>query len=48
MYRLGFGVSGVGNEITPTWTLKVCRIIASYRYWAIILLTFEETLNPKP
>ena len=24
-----------------TWTLKVCRIIAFCRYWAIILLTFE-------
>ena len=24
-----------------TWTLKVCRIIAFYRYWASILVTFE-------
>ena len=24
-----------------TWTPKVCRIIAFYRFWAIILPTFE-------
>ena len=28
-----------------TSTLKVCRIIAFYRYWAIILLTFEGVGN---
>ena len=31
---LGFGVWGF------TWTPKVCRIIAFYRFWAIILPTF--------
>ena len=40
-------------NLNPTCTLRVCRIIAFYRYWAIILLTFEglgkpSTLNPKP
>ena len=25
---------------TPTWTPKVCRIMAFYRFWAIILPTF--------
>ena len=26
--------------VRVTWTLKVCRIIAFYGYWAIILPTF--------
>ena len=26
--------------IVLTWTQKVCRIIAVYRFWAIILPTF--------
>ena len=29
-----------------TWTLKVRRTIASYRYWAIVLLTFEGLGKP--
>ena len=33
----GFRVSGLK---TPTWTLKVGRIIAFYRFWAIVLPTF--------
>ena len=31
---------GGSSIAVPTWTPKVCRIIAFYRYWAI-LLTFE-------
>ena len=31
-----FGAQGVGC----TWTPKVCRIIAFYRFWAIVLPTF--------
>ena len=27
-------------SVTSTWTPKVCRIIAFYGYWAIILPTF--------
>ena len=37
----------------PTWTPKVCRMMALYRKWAIILATFwrlgrPKPLNPKP
>ena len=29
-----------GIEVEVTWTPKVCRIIAFYLFWAIILPTF--------
>ena len=40
--------------VVATWTPKVCRIIALYRFWDIILLTFgglgseSKTLNLHP
>ena len=38
---LFFGVAGLMAEgIRYTWTPKVCRIIAFYGYWVIILPTF--------
>ena len=27
------------DSIDPTWTPKVCRIVAFYRFWAMILPT---------
>ena len=43
------------GELNPTWTPKVCRIMAFCRYWAIILPTLGGlgkpeplTLNPEP
>ena len=39
--------SGIGAHSSPcqqrltTWTPTVCRIIAFYRFWAIILPTFR-------
>ena len=35
----------VPMKVPLTWTPKVCRIIAFYRFWAIILLTFEGLGN---
>ena len=31
---------GLFETLSFTWTPKVCRIIAFYRFWAIILPTF--------
>ena len=38
----GSGLRSVLGDVGwSTWTPKVCRIIAFYRFWAIILPTFE-------
>ena len=34
--------------LSPTWTPKVCRTIAFYRFWAIILPTSWGSGKPKP
>ena len=34
-------LSGLPELRERTWTPKVCRIMAFYRYWAIILPTFR-------